>query len=76
VKLTWNWLTWFQVFFCPNQNQYPNHGLGVMNLLLIILIIVLLFGSGFGYANWGYPGGLSIGGVLLVVLIIILLLGR
>jgi hypothetical protein len=47
-----------------------------MNMLMIILIIVLLFGSGLGYANWGYPGGLGIGGVLLVVLIIILLLGR
>ena len=47
-----------------------------MNLLLIILILLFIFGGGFGYSRWGTQGGLGIGGVLLVVLVVYLLMGR
>ena len=47
-----------------------------MDLILIILIIVLLFGGGFGYSRWGHRGGLGIGGVLLILLIVYLLVGH
>lgn len=48
-----------------------------MSLILLIILIILLFGSipyrdGYGY-GWGPPGVL---GVLVVVLIVLLLTGR
>ena len=47
-----------------------------MDLILIIIILVLLFGGEFGYRRWGYGGGIGIGGILLIVLIVYLLFGR
>jgi hypothetical protein len=47
-----------------------------MDLILIILIVFLLFGGGFGYSRWGYRGGMGIGGILLIVLVVYLLLGH
>jgi hypothetical protein len=47
-----------------------------MDLILIIIILFLLFGGGFGYHRWGYSGGLGIGGILLIVLVVYLLVGR
>ena len=47
-----------------------------MDLILIIIILVLLFGGWFGYHRWGYGGGIGIGGILLIVLIVYLLVGR
>jgi len=29
-----------------------------MDLILIILILFILFGGGFGYSCWGYGGGI------------------
>jgi hypothetical protein len=46
-----------------------------MDLVLIIIILVVLFGGGFGYSRWGYRGGIGIGSILLIVLVIYLLLG-
>ncbi len=49
-----------------------------MSIWLIILILVLLFGGGFGsYHTWGaygpgYGGGLSLGTVCLIILIVYL----
>lgn len=47
-----------------------------MDLILIILVVGLLFGGGFGYRQWGYGGGMGIGGVLLILLVVYLLLGH
>jgi hypothetical protein len=47
-----------------------------MDILLIIIIVLLVGGSGWGYTRWGYNGGFGIAGLLLVVLILYLLLGR
>jgi len=33
-----------------------------MDLILIILIIMLLFGGGFGYRRYGYVGGMGSAG--------------
>lgn len=49
-----------------------------MSILLIVLL-VLLFGGGFGWQRSGYAGGPYLGGsvgFILVVLIILALLGR
>jgi len=43
---------------------------------LIILIIVLLFGGGFGYRRYGHRGGIGIGGILLLILILYLIFGH
>lgn len=49
-----------------------------MGLILLIVLLVLLLGSGpwYGYsANWGYgPSGLL--GLILIVVLILVLLGR
>jgi hypothetical protein len=54
-----------------------------MGLVLLIILIVLLFGGGFGttYGVWGGPvyygyGGFGLGTVLLIVLIVLLLRRR
>jgi hypothetical protein len=56
-----------------------------MGLVLLIVLIVLLFGGGFGttYGVWGGPayygygyGGFGLGTILLIVLIILLLRRR
>ena len=47
-----------------------------MDLILIILIVVLIFGGGFGYSRWGYGGAIGIGGILLILLVVYLLAGR
>ena len=47
-----------------------------MDLILIVLLLVLVFGGGLGYSRWGYSGGIGIGGILLIVLVVYLLLGR
>ena len=47
-----------------------------MDLILIILLLVLVFGGGLGYSRWGYGGEIGIGGILLIVLVVYLLLGR
>jgi hypothetical protein len=47
-----------------------------MDILLIILIVLLLCGGGWGYSQYGYPGGFGLGGLLLLVLIIYLLFGH
>jgi hypothetical protein len=45
-------------------------------MLIVLLLILLLFGGGgFGYARWGYGGGISIGGIILLVLVIYLITG-
>ncbi len=46
-----------------------------MSLLLLVLIVFLVFGGGFGYHRWGYSGGIGIGGLLLIVLVVVLLFG-
>ena len=47
-----------------------------MDLILIILIILLLFGGRFGYRRYGYRGGMGIGGLLLLILLLYLIFGR
>jgi hypothetical protein len=47
-----------------------------MDLILIILVVFLLCGGGFGYSRYGYRGGFGIGGILLLVLIVYLLVGH
>jgi hypothetical protein len=47
-----------------------------MDLILILIVLFLVFGGGFGYSRWGYQGGVGIGGLLLIVLVIYLLFGR
>jgi len=47
-----------------------------MDIIRIILIIVLLFGGGFGYRTYGPRGGIGIGGILLLLLILYLLFGH
>jgi hypothetical protein len=47
-----------------------------MDLILIIIVLLLFFRSGFGYSCYGYCGEIGTGGVLLTILIIYLLLGR
>jgi hypothetical protein len=47
-----------------------------MSLILIILVILLLCGGGFGYQRWGYQGGFGLGGLLLVILIVYVIFGR
>lgn len=48
-----------------------------MNLttILIVLLIVALFGGGFGHPRFGYAGW-SPAGVILLVLVVLWLLGR
>jgi hypothetical protein len=41
-----------------------------MNLILIVLILLLLFGGGLGFSKWGPRGGIGIGGILLIVLVV------
>jgi hypothetical protein len=53
--------------FWPCINDRP------MNLVLVLLIIFLLFGGGFGYHQWGPSGGFGIGGLLLIIIIMYLL---
>jgi hypothetical protein len=38
--------------------------------------LVLLFGGGIGYRNWGYQGGIGIGGVVLIVLLVYMFVWR
>ena len=40
------------------------------------IVLLLLFGGGFGYSRYGYRGEIGIGGVLLIILILYLLLGH
>jgi hypothetical protein len=47
-----------------------------MDVISVILLVLLLFGSGLGYSQWGYQGGFGIGGLLLIVLVVWLLLGH
>ena len=47
-----------------------------MDLILVVLVGMLLFGGGLGYRQWGYGGGFGIGGILLIVLVVYLLAGR
>lgn len=42
--------------------------------LLLVLLVLSLFGGGWGYSRWGYAGW-SPAGVLLVVLIVMLFVG-
>jgi hypothetical protein len=42
--------------------------------LVLVLLVIALFGGGFGYSRWGYAGW-SPAGVLLVVLLVMLLTG-
>ncbi len=35
-----------------------------MDLILIVIVLFLLLGGGFGYSRYGYRGGIRIGGVL------------
>ena len=49
-----------------------------LGLLLVIILIIVLCGGGFGVysgASWGGPG-IGIGGILLIILIILLVTGR
>ena len=47
-----------------------------MDLILIVIVLFLLLGGGFGYSRYGYRGGFGIGGVLLVVLFVYPLVGH
>lgn len=47
-----------------------------MDLILIIIVLLLLFGSGLSYRQWGERGGIGVGGVLLIILVLYLLVGR
>jgi hypothetical protein len=42
---------------------------------LVLLIILLFGGGGYGYSRYGYRGGIGIGGVLLIILVCYLLFG-
>jgi hypothetical protein len=49
-----------------------------MDLLLIVLVVLLIFGGGFGYIIWGYGGfgdglALGVGGGLLAILVLYVL---
>jgi hypothetical protein len=47
-----------------------------MNLLVILLIVILLFGTGgswYGYHNWGPHFGYGGGAVTLIIIVIIVL---
>ena len=52
-----------------------------MNLLVIILILFLIFGGGFGYHQGYYAnstglyGGIGVG-TIIIILVVLLLLGR
>jgi hypothetical protein len=47
-----------------------------MDPLVTILILVLFFvGSGLGYSQYGYVGGVGIGGLMLIVLVVYLIFG-
>lgn len=47
-----------------------------MDLILIVLLVLLILGSGWGYARWGLYRGFGLHAVLLVVLLVYLLLGH
>lgn len=48
-----------------------------MNILVILLIVILLCGGGWGFTSYpDYRGGISLGTVALVILIVLLLRGR
>ena len=47
-----------------------------MDLILIVILALLFFGGGWGYARRGYYGGAGLGGVPLVALLVYLLLGH
>jgi hypothetical protein len=42
--------------------------------LVLILLVIALFGGGYGHSRWGYAGW-SPAGVLLVVLLVMLVVG-
>jgi hypothetical protein len=48
------------------QSEFSDGAL--MDLMLIIPILLLLFGGGFGYRRYGHRGGIGIGGILLLIL--------
>lgn len=47
-----------------------------MDLILILLIVLLFCGGGFGYYRNGYQGGFGIGGLLLLILVLYLVFGH
>jgi hypothetical protein len=52
-------------------------GVADMGLILLIVVLLILFGGGFGYHGgyaWGGPS-LGLGGLLLIILVIWLLSG-
>ena len=78
----------FLRFFCFSSQHWVRHvghmdnDKGApMNLLLIIIVLFLLFGGGFGtYHAWGnygpaYGGGIGIGTILVILLVVWLLGG-
>ncbi len=49
-----------------------------MGLVLLVVVLLVLFGGGFGAysgASWGGPG-LGLGGLLLIILLVLFLTGR
>jgi hypothetical protein len=48
-------------------------------MLILLIVLILLFGGGFGYyghSRWGPPGGAGIGlGTILLILLIAYMLG-
>lgn len=46
-----------------------------MLTLLVILLILAMFGGGFGHSRWGYAGW-SPAAVIALVLLLMLLMGR
>jgi hypothetical protein len=41
-----------------------------MDLILIIIVLLLLFGAGPGNSYYGYRGGIGTGGVMPIILIV------
>jgi hypothetical protein len=46
-----------------------------MLTLLVILLILAMFGGGFGYNRWGYAGW-SPAAIIALILLVMLLMGR
>ncbi len=46
-----------------------------MNLIIVLLLVLLIFGGGLGYHTYGVNGGMGAAGTIIVVFLILWLLG-
>jgi hypothetical protein len=51
-----------------------------MSLLLVVIVLFLLFGGGFGtyhaFNTWGQGPGIGLGGLLLLIILLVVVFGR